>query len=1112
MNKIIPVGILLILFATPMFASISSISKIEVRQFDTSDLTPSERVVITHNDNFTEVGFAGSGTIGDPYILDSYNITYTGWTAHISISDTDAYFTIKNCYIAASNGNLDTGIFLDNVTNGKIESCQFNELNYGIRFRDVSNSSIFNCTFNKGSRGLFFETSVLNDVDTVNITNSNYAIYVRGGFWNNFTEVHISNPANNGIDIDNYGLCTIDNTTIANASGIGIKLNNFEDVKISNVSIDNPQDGIVLTSGINLDLSNCSINNSFGTAVDIDSSELISLDNTTVIDSFEGIRVTRSDNISLVGCEVNNSIYAGIYLSSNTNVTMQDNHMYRCGLTVENLPIAAPATGSGNTVNGLTLGWYGSLADHVIDGETHGQILLGNCDNVTIEGGNFSRVHTGVTFYLSFDCAIQNAILGNNSHRGIQIYSAQRTRVENCTISDTGTKGIEVTSSEGCIIHNNTLDSVGLAITGNTIGEWNMSCLDNTVNGLPLLYLFTESGLEYTTTFGQIILVNSTFIRITSGHIHHVTVGVSLFSSANNTLESLDIHDTRQYGIQAKNSEWTNITNCEVESYGEACISLSNSHNSTLLRNTISGANDGFEISSSKSVDIWSNNVSFCNLGITVSSSENAHIKHNEIYNCTTGISDGFNSLLTAELNTISNCTTGVSGALTGSHTIYLNTFNECEKGIALWISTNDTIVGNIFDQGLIGIELSSISESMVKNNHLSSFEEYGIDVISSNNITVASSEIFNSEVALAIHNSNNCSIFDNVITDNFEGIHIYSGENNTIYQNYLGWCSGTLVTDDGNLNSWTNVTGNYYEDYSGTGNYSIVGTANNNDTSPAYALHIYEQSDKEYEQGTTAHTIAWTIDCPYPANYEITRNSSTVKTGPYTDSVSITFDSPDYGTTEYSVIVYDQFGHTVSDDAQVEVVDTTSPILSNPTDYQYIQGTTGNTVVWSGNDHNPDNYRIWHNGTLIRWGSWDGSNITLDVDAYALGAHNFTLEVEDLFGNVATDTVIVRVLQQTSTTETSTTTTTTTDTSSETTTTTTSDGDELWFSPVLGGILSLIAAALTLAATVIRGSDYWARRKAKQEAESHISESGEESEITPEETSIPKTEDVEER
>lgn len=1101
------------LVAIPVFTSKPSLEHITVNQQLPSALIPSGRIVITHNDNFTTEGFTGSGTIGDPYILDSYNITYTGWTAHISITDTDAYFTIQNCYIAATNGNLDTGIFLDNVTNGRIESCQFNELNYGIRLRNVFDSSIYNCTINKGSRGLFFETSVEIEVATVNISNPNYGIYARGGFWNDFMNVHISDANNNGLDFDSCNMCTIDNSTITNASEIGVKMNNIDDFHIRNVSINDSPDGISLTVGTNITVSNNFVNNSISTGVDIDDCELITVINTTVLDSFEGISAITSENISLIGCQVNNSEYAGIYLSSNTNVTMQDNHLYGCGLTVDNLPIAAPTTGSDNTVNGRILGWYGGLSDQIIDGETHGQILLGNCDNVTIDGGNFSRVHTGVTFYLSFDCAIQNALLANNSHRGIQVYSAQRTRVENCTISQTGTRGIEIISSSNCIILNNTMELVGIAIIGNSLDEWNMSAQDNTVNGKPLLYLFTETGLEYNTQFGQIILVNSTNIKITSGTIHHVAVGVNLFSANHVTLESLYIHDTRQYGIQAKFSEWTNITNCEVDSDGEACISLSNSHNSTMMKNTISGANDGFEISSSKSVKIWNNSISFCELGITVSSSEYAHIKHNDIFNCTTGISDGFNGLLKAEFNTISYCTTGLSGAFTGSHIIYLNSFNLCEKGIYLWISSNDTIIGNVFDQGLVGIELSSISEATVDDNHINNFEEYGLDVISSNNITITSTEIFNSEIALAIHNSNNCSIFDNIITDNLEGIHIYSGENNTIYQNYLGWCSGSLVTDDGNSNYWTNVTGNYYEDYSGAGNYSIAGTANSNDTNPAYALHIYEESDKEYEQGTTAHTITWTIDCPYPANYEITRNGSNVKTGSYTSSVSISFDSPNHGATDYLVIIYDQFGHTVSDDVQVEVIDTTNPTISSPADYQYYQGTTGNTVVWIGSDLNPDYYRIWHNGTLIRWGSWDGSNITLDVDAYSIGAHNFTLEVEDQFGNLATDTVIIRVLQQTTTTETSTTTT-TSETSSETTNTTTSNDDDLWFSPVLGGILSLIAAALTLAATVVRGSDYWARRKAKQKVQTSIVEAGEEfseeSESTPEETSSTKTDDME--
>ncbi|MHA2242049.1 MAG: hypothetical protein ACXACE_10615, partial [Candidatus Thorarchaeota archaeon] len=63
----------------------------------TSAYIEREPIVITSNDNFTDYGFPGDGTVGDPYTISGYNITTTDIC--ISIKNTDAYFTIRDCFL-----------------------------------------------------------------------------------------------------------------------------------------------------------------------------------------------------------------------------------------------------------------------------------------------------------------------------------------------------------------------------------------------------------------------------------------------------------------------------------------------------------------------------------------------------------------------------------------------------------------------------------------------------------------------------------------------------------------------------------------------------------------------------------------------------------------------------------------------------------------------------------------------------------------------------------------------------------------------------------------------------------------------------------------------------
>ncbi|MCK5152039.1 MAG: right-handed parallel beta-helix repeat-containing protein, partial [Candidatus Thorarchaeota archaeon] len=115
------------------------------RQFVTSETTPHDEIVITHNDNFTTQGWQGNGTVDDPFLISGLEITSD--TECVNISNTDMYFVIENCYLT-SDDTTPSGyaISLESVQNGEIRDVIITRKAIGIIALDTSDTSFSNIT------------------------------------------------------------------------------------------------------------------------------------------------------------------------------------------------------------------------------------------------------------------------------------------------------------------------------------------------------------------------------------------------------------------------------------------------------------------------------------------------------------------------------------------------------------------------------------------------------------------------------------------------------------------------------------------------------------------------------------------------------------------------------------------------------------------------------------------------------------------------------------------------------------------------------------------------------------------------------------------------------
>lgn len=109
-----------------------------------NDLVLHDPIYIEGNDDFIPANgvTSGSGTAGDPYIIESWSINVREANG-IEIKDTNAHFIIRNCNVHGVGTH--TGIYFYNVKNGKIKNVVNDNNFHGIYFYDSSNNLIQNC-------------------------------------------------------------------------------------------------------------------------------------------------------------------------------------------------------------------------------------------------------------------------------------------------------------------------------------------------------------------------------------------------------------------------------------------------------------------------------------------------------------------------------------------------------------------------------------------------------------------------------------------------------------------------------------------------------------------------------------------------------------------------------------------------------------------------------------------------------------------------------------------------------------------------------------------------------------------------------------------------------
>jgi parallel beta-helix repeat protein len=316
--------------------------------------------------------------------------------------------------------------------------------------------------------------------------------------------------------------------------------------------------------GSNVDHCNISgnraLNNGCGIYLSYSSNNMLT-GNTANSNFNGGIHLSYSSNNMLTGNTANSKYNGGIYLSYSSNNMLTGNNFVDDGLFVE---YSYHNSVENNTVNGKPLIYLEDAADYTITNA--GQVILVNCNNITVEDLNLSNTIVGIELWGTDNSIITNITANSNFNCGILLYSSSNNMLTGNTANSNNNRGIYLYYSSNNMLTGNTASNnrYGICLFGSSNNNaltdnifvndgffvwssYHNSAENNTVNGKPLVYL--EDVADYTiTNAGQVILVNCNNITAEDLNLSNTTIGIELWGTDNSTITNITASNN-YYGI-----------------------------------------------------------------------------------------------------------------------------------------------------------------------------------------------------------------------------------------------------------------------------------------------------------------------------------------------------------------------------------------------------------------------------------------------------------------------------------------------------------------------------------------------------------------------------------
>ncbi len=299
---------------------------------------------------------------------------------------------------------------------------------------------------------------------------------------------------------------------------------------------------------------------------------------------------------------------------------------------------------------------------------------------------------------------------GGNRGTGIHIQNSNNMTISGNIVNNNLEGGIQLENSENITISENNMTRCGVVLSGTT----HNITLDNLINGKKLYYYKNQVNLGPSdfTDAGQIILVNCNDSLISNLNISYASYGLTLEYCMNNTISSNLASKNSQAAIKLNwcvNNTIYNNTILAQEYYynrkGEQGVVLYNGYNNTISNNTIKHTEfEAISIYNSQNITILKNTLEDSGEGIDLDDIYNSTILENDLTHNIVGIMVNMD----CDNNTIKNntITDHTNRGLfiqpnSESNLVYLNKFIGNVKHAEDWGSYNrwdNGSIGNYWD------------------------------------------------------------------------------------------------------------------------------------------------------------------------------------------------------------------------------------------------------------------------------------------------------------------------------------------------------------------------------------------------------------------------------
>ncbi|MFX1369485.1 MAG: right-handed parallel beta-helix repeat-containing protein, partial [Promethearchaeota archaeon] len=359
------VSILMIAAPVQLFNTVSEASSDSLRLNPISDLAYElhDFIYIDGDVDFADTAldedWDGDGSIGNPYIIEGYNITTAEYC--IRIFSTTAYFIIRDCYLRPLD-EWDSGIYFNDVVNGYVYSCHIDSGDRGM--------SLYYC----------FDTIVANTL----IQCSGIALDLYECQYNLF--------ANNTFQGGGLSTWTMNEdsflNTFYNNTVNGLPLGYFRG--LSDQTIDGDLYGqVVLASCNNVTVDGGNFHDTWQGPM-IFFSTGCTLENAIVQDCALGVHLMFSPETRILNNIIRNSNHIGVLSNTSDSVEIRNNEIYNNPVGIEASEFVFLIIGN-NTIHGGYSGivaFIGGLAEitenRIYDNSNYGIRLAYWASNATI--------------------------------------------------------------------------------------------------------------------------------------------------------------------------------------------------------------------------------------------------------------------------------------------------------------------------------------------------------------------------------------------------------------------------------------------------------------------------------------------------------------------------------------------------------------------------------------------------------------------------------------------------------------------------------------------------------------------------------------------------------